>query len=119
MAANYTHPVFICHFFFFPTVSAEILKSSLTNMERQIQRLENDIEHFPKTDDQQDKFVEKMSISFFLSSPLVFYLRTSLGLTLKVASEKTIGAYEGILCTILSVLFVFCLVEASSLSHLV
>lgn len=41
-------------------------------MERQIQRLENDIEHFPKTDDQQDKFVEKMSISFFLSSPLVF-----------------------------------------------
>ncbi|XP_056898249.1 protein diaphanous homolog 2-like isoform X1 [Takifugu flavidus] len=30
-------------------------------MERQIQRLENDIEHFPKTDDEQDKFVEKMS----------------------------------------------------------
>ncbi|XP_049898635.1 protein diaphanous homolog 2 isoform X2 [Epinephelus moara] len=42
-------------------VSAEILKSSLTTMERQIQRLENDIENFPKTDDQQDKFVEKMS----------------------------------------------------------
>uniref|UniRef100_A0A674NWC7 Diaphanous related formin 2 n=1 Tax=Takifugu rubripes TaxID=31033 RepID=A0A674NWC7_TAKRU len=42
-------------------VSAEILKSSLTTMERQIQRLENDIEHFPKTDDEQDKFVEKMS----------------------------------------------------------
>uniref|UniRef100_A0A674P305 Diaphanous related formin 2 n=1 Tax=Takifugu rubripes TaxID=31033 RepID=A0A674P305_TAKRU len=37
-------------------VSAEILKSSLTTMERQIQRLENDIEHFPKTDDEQDKF---------------------------------------------------------------
>lgn len=52
-------------FFFFPTVSADILKSSLTSMERQIQRLENDIEHFPKTDDQQDKFVEKMAISFF------------------------------------------------------
>uniref|UniRef100_A0A3Q0SBH7 Diaphanous related formin 2 n=1 Tax=Amphilophus citrinellus TaxID=61819 RepID=A0A3Q0SBH7_AMPCI len=46
-------------------VSAEILKSSLTNMERQIQRLENDIEKFPKTNDGQDKFVEKMSISFF------------------------------------------------------
>uniref|UniRef100_I3J2P5 Diaphanous related formin 2 n=1 Tax=Oreochromis niloticus TaxID=8128 RepID=I3J2P5_ORENI len=46
-------------------VSAEILKSSLTNMERHIQRLENDIENFPKTDDEQDKFVEKMSISFF------------------------------------------------------
>uniref|UniRef100_A0A668VJT1 Protein diaphanous homolog 2 n=1 Tax=Oreochromis aureus TaxID=47969 RepID=A0A668VJT1_OREAU len=42
-------------------VSAEILKSSLTNMERHIQRLENDIENFPKTDDEQDKFVEKMS----------------------------------------------------------
>lgn len=88
-------------------------------MERQIQRLENDIEHFPKTDDQQDKFVEKMSISFFLFSPLAFYLRTSLGLMLIVVSEKTIRAYEGILCTVLSVLFVLCLVEASSLSHLV
>ncbi|KAM4732825.1 protein diaphanous homolog 2 isoform 2-T3 [Anableps anableps] len=42
-------------------VSAEILKGSLTTMERQIQRLENDIENFPKTDDPQDKFVEKMS----------------------------------------------------------
>ncbi|CAB1456267.1 unnamed protein product [Pleuronectes platessa] len=36
-------------------VSAEILKSSLTTMERQIQRLENDIENFPKKDDQEDK----------------------------------------------------------------
>ncbi|KAG7224782.1 hypothetical protein INR49_013495 [Caranx melampygus] len=35
-------------------VSAEILKSSLTTMERHIQRLENDIENFPKTDDPQD-----------------------------------------------------------------
>lgn len=42
-------------------VSAEILKSSLSTMERHIQRLENDIQNFPKTDDQQDKFVEKMS----------------------------------------------------------
>uniref|UniRef100_A0A8C7Z638 Diaphanous-related formin 2 n=1 Tax=Oryzias sinensis TaxID=183150 RepID=A0A8C7Z638_9TELE len=45
-------------------VSAEILKGSLTSMERHIQRLENDIENFPKTDDEQDKFVDKMSISF-------------------------------------------------------
>lgn len=67
----------ICLSRFF-TVSAEILKSSLTNMERQIQRLENDIEHFPKTDDPQDKFVEKMSISFFPASTcfcLLFALR--------------------------------------------
>uniref|UniRef100_A0A3B3TUQ0 Diaphanous related formin 2 n=1 Tax=Poecilia latipinna TaxID=48699 RepID=A0A3B3TUQ0_9TELE len=45
-------------------VSAEILKGSLTTMEKHIERLENDIENFPKTDDPQDKFVEKMSISF-------------------------------------------------------
>uniref|UniRef100_A0A8C8CT72 Diaphanous-related formin 2 n=1 Tax=Oncorhynchus tshawytscha TaxID=74940 RepID=A0A8C8CT72_ONCTS len=37
-------------------VSAEILKSSLSTMERHIQRLENDIENFPKTDDKKDKF---------------------------------------------------------------
>lgn len=49
---------------FFVTVCAELLKGSLTTMERQIERLENDIEHFPKTDDPQDRFVEKMSISF-------------------------------------------------------
>ncbi|XP_068448331.1 protein diaphanous homolog 2 isoform X3 [Clinocottus analis] len=41
-------------------VSADILNSSLATMERHIQRLENDIKNFPKTDDQQDKFVEKM-----------------------------------------------------------
>lgn len=42
-------------------VSAETLKGSLATMERNIQRLENDITNFPKTDDPQDKFVEKMS----------------------------------------------------------
>uniref|UniRef100_A0A8C6Z5R6 Diaphanous related formin 2 n=1 Tax=Nothoprocta perdicaria TaxID=30464 RepID=A0A8C6Z5R6_NOTPE len=46
-------------------VSAQTLKSNLDSMAHQIQRLENDIEHFPKTRDAQDKFVEKMSISFF------------------------------------------------------
>lgn len=55
-----------CYLFCFFTVSAEILKGSLTTMEKQIQRLENDIENFPKTDDLQDKFVEKMSISFLI-----------------------------------------------------
>uniref|UniRef100_A0A669B285 Diaphanous related formin 2 n=1 Tax=Oreochromis niloticus TaxID=8128 RepID=A0A669B285_ORENI len=58
-------------------VSAEILKSSLTNMERHIQRLENDIENFPKTDDEQDKFVEKMSISFFYCSSREQYEKLS------------------------------------------
>ncbi|CAL8272322.1 unnamed protein product [Boreogadus saida] len=36
-------------------VPAEILSSSLSNMEKQIQRLESDIKNFPKTDDVQDK----------------------------------------------------------------
>lgn len=79
----------------FSAVSAEILKSSLTTMERQIQRLENDIEHFPKTDDPQDKFVEKMSISFSF-----FSLHTALEFMLKFVSEKRIVACEGILCNV-------------------
>uniref|UniRef100_A0A673GUC9 Protein diaphanous homolog 2-like n=1 Tax=Sinocyclocheilus rhinocerous TaxID=307959 RepID=A0A673GUC9_9TELE len=37
-------------------VSAQILKASLDTMERHIQRLENDIQNFPKTDEKQDKF---------------------------------------------------------------
>uniref|UniRef100_A0A668VMT9 Diaphanous-related formin 2 n=1 Tax=Oreochromis aureus TaxID=47969 RepID=A0A668VMT9_OREAU len=65
-------------------VSAEILKSSLTNMERHIQRLENDIENFPKTDDEQDKFVEKMSISFFI----VFIPRQYTGLDVNLLSNN-------------------------------
>lgn len=46
-------------------VSDQNLKSSLDAMERQIKRLENDIKQFSETDDEHDKFVEKMSISFF------------------------------------------------------
>lgn len=71
-----TYRVFtpICFSLSFSTVSAEILKTCLTNMERQIQRLENDIEHFPKTDDQQDQFVEKMSISFFFLCLLLLFV---------------------------------------------
>lgn len=42
-------------------VSAQILKASLDTMERQIQRLENDIKNFPKNDDDPDKFVQKMT----------------------------------------------------------
>uniref|UniRef100_A0A8C6JX22 Uncharacterized protein n=1 Tax=Melopsittacus undulatus TaxID=13146 RepID=A0A8C6JX22_MELUD len=45
-------------------VSAQTLKSNLDSMNHQIQRLENDIKNFPKTQDENDKFVEKMSISF-------------------------------------------------------
>uniref|UniRef100_A0A8B9C1G8 Diaphanous related formin 2 n=1 Tax=Anser brachyrhynchus TaxID=132585 RepID=A0A8B9C1G8_9AVES len=49
-------------------VSAQTLKSNLDSMNHQIQRLENDIENFPKTQDEHDKFVEKMSISFLHSA---------------------------------------------------
>ncbi|XP_075752873.1 protein diaphanous homolog 2 isoform X3 [Pelodiscus sinensis] len=42
-------------------VSAQSLKSNLDSMELQIQRLENDIKMFPKTEDTHDKFVEKMT----------------------------------------------------------
>lgn len=55
-------------------MSAEVLKGSLTTMERQIQRLENDIENFPKTDDKKDKFVEKMSISFFIAAIFTLWI---------------------------------------------
>uniref|UniRef100_A0A672V9I7 Diaphanous related formin 2 n=1 Tax=Strigops habroptila TaxID=2489341 RepID=A0A672V9I7_STRHB len=49
-------------------VSAQTLKSNLDSMNHQIQRLENDIKNFPKTQDENDKFVEKMSISFLHSA---------------------------------------------------
>uniref|UniRef100_A0A674H097 Diaphanous related formin 2 n=1 Tax=Taeniopygia guttata TaxID=59729 RepID=A0A674H097_TAEGU len=49
-------------------VSAQTLKSNLDSMNQQIQRLEKDIENFPKTQDEHDKFVEKMSISFWHSA---------------------------------------------------
>nr|XP_020819057.1 protein diaphanous homolog 2 isoform X2 [Phascolarctos cinereus] len=42
-------------------VSAQTLKSNLDAMEQQIARLESDITKFPKTEDKQDKFVEKMT----------------------------------------------------------
>lgn len=42
-------------------VSAQILKSNLAAMEKQIVNLERDIKKFPQTEDQHDKFVEKMT----------------------------------------------------------
>nr|KAF6435293.1 hypothetical protein HJG63_003882 [Rousettus aegyptiacus] len=43
-------------------VSAQILKSNLAGMERQIVHLEGDIKKFPQTGNEHDKFVEKMTI---------------------------------------------------------
>ncbi|XP_066880371.1 protein diaphanous homolog 2 isoform X3 [Kogia breviceps] len=42
-------------------VSAQILKSNLAAMEQQIVHLERDIKQFPKTENQRDKFVEKLT----------------------------------------------------------
>uniref|UniRef100_A0A673MC23 Protein diaphanous homolog 2-like n=1 Tax=Sinocyclocheilus rhinocerous TaxID=307959 RepID=A0A673MC23_9TELE len=47
-------------------LSAQILKASLDTMERHIQRLENDIQNFSKTEDKQDK-VEKLATFHFHS----------------------------------------------------
>ncbi|XP_031450160.1 protein diaphanous homolog 2 [Phasianus colchicus] len=43
-------------------VSDKTLKSNLDSMNKQIQCIENDIKKFSKTEDEHDKFVEKMSI---------------------------------------------------------
>uniref|UniRef100_A0A8C3R7Y3 Diaphanous related formin 3 n=1 Tax=Cyanoderma ruficeps TaxID=181631 RepID=A0A8C3R7Y3_9PASS len=45
-------------------VSAENLEKSLKHMERQLQQLEKDLQTFPIPEDNHDKFVTKMSISF-------------------------------------------------------
>ncbi|NXD10889.1 DIAP1 protein, partial [Nothocercus nigrocapillus] len=46
-------------------VSAENLQKNLDMMKKQISDVERDIENFPVTTDEKDKFVEKMTISFF------------------------------------------------------
>ncbi|XP_068106081.1 protein diaphanous homolog 2 isoform X2 [Hyperolius riggenbachi] len=43
-------------------VSAQNLKASLDSMDHQLKRLEGDIKNFPKTDNPNDKFVEKMTV---------------------------------------------------------
>uniref|UniRef100_A0A8D2JQW1 Protein diaphanous homolog 2 n=1 Tax=Sciurus vulgaris TaxID=55149 RepID=A0A8D2JQW1_SCIVU len=49
-------------------VSAQNLKSNLAAMEQQIVHLERDIKKFPQAENQHDKFVEKMTISFIYLS---------------------------------------------------
>ncbi|KAJ6655472.1 hypothetical protein lerEdw1_005173 [Lerista edwardsae] len=45
-------------------VSAENLRKNLDQMKKQISDVQRDIEKFPSTTDEKDKFVEKMTISF-------------------------------------------------------
>ncbi|NXA39766.1 DIAP1 protein, partial [Eudromia elegans] len=45
-------------------VSAENLQKNLDMMKKQISDVERDIENFPATTDEKDKFVEKMTITF-------------------------------------------------------
>lgn len=95
--------ILICFISCIFSVSAEILKSSLSTMERHIQRLENDIENFPKTDDPQDKFVAKMSISFFITSFALLHEQICHCFTCT-------GWYKNIICGVLSVAAVVVLV---------
>uniref|UniRef100_A0A6I8PWD1 Diaphanous related formin 1 n=1 Tax=Xenopus tropicalis TaxID=8364 RepID=A0A6I8PWD1_XENTR len=46
-------------------VSAETLQKNLDQMKKQIADLQRDIDSFPPTEDEKDKFVEKMTISFY------------------------------------------------------
>ncbi|KAH0618158.1 hypothetical protein JD844_017144 [Phrynosoma platyrhinos] len=47
-----------------PEVSAENLRKSLDLMKKQISDVHRDIDNFPSTTEEKDKFVEKMTISF-------------------------------------------------------
>ena len=51
-----------------PTVSAETLQKNLELMGREIKNLEKDLETFPPPQNNKDLFVEKMSISSFISA---------------------------------------------------
>lgn len=51
--------------FVFPLVSAENLQKNLDQMKKQISDVERDLQNFPAATDEKDKFVEKMTISFF------------------------------------------------------
>ncbi|KAM9325781.1 protein diaphanous homolog 2 [Gastrophryne carolinensis] len=58
-------------------VSAQTLKASLDSMEHQIKRLEGDIKNFPKTDNSNDRFVEKMTSYIFAKSSREQYEKLS------------------------------------------
>lgn len=51
-----------------PTVSAETLQKNLELMGQQIKNLEKNLETFPPPQNDKDLFVEKMSISSFISA---------------------------------------------------
>uniref|UniRef100_A0A8C0SL85 Diaphanous related formin 2 n=1 Tax=Canis lupus familiaris TaxID=9615 RepID=A0A8C0SL85_CANLF len=72
-------------------VSAQILKSNLTAMEQQIVHLERDIKKFPQTENQHDKFVEKMTISFICLS--ILFISLSLFLFLSLSSSSSSSPY--------------------------
>lgn len=54
-------------FLFSSTVSAETIQKNLEQMSRQIKSIEKDLETFPPPQNDNDQFVEKMSISFEFS----------------------------------------------------
>ncbi|XP_055498470.1 protein diaphanous homolog 1-like [Leucoraja erinacea] len=54
-------------------VSAELLQKNVEQMGKQIARLQKDIDSFPQSNDTQDKFVEKMTISFFFAKGVSYF----------------------------------------------
>ncbi|XP_069754167.1 protein diaphanous homolog 1-like [Narcine bancroftii] len=72
-------------------VSAEMLQKNLDQMRKQITRLEKDIESFPQSDDEQDKFVEKMT-SFVTGAKEQFEKLTAMHKTMEEDFED-LGRY--------------------------
>lgn len=57
-----------------PVVSAETIQKNLEQMGRQIKNLEKDLETFPPAQSDKDQFVEKMTISFYSLTHLIWLL---------------------------------------------
>ena len=59
--------IIILIFVFFYSVSEDQLAKNVSSMKKQITKLEKDIGIFAKTKDEEDKFSEKLSISFLIT----------------------------------------------------
>lgn len=66
----------VLRFSFCVAVSAETIQKNLEQMSRQIKNIEKDLETFPPPQNENDHFVEKMSISFDFSYLRYFYCST-------------------------------------------
>lgn len=79
----------------FLVVSAETLQKNLDQMGKQIKDLEKDVETFPPPQNDKDKFVEKMTISFTTANALGFAIGLD-GTTVRFTVQYT-ASYLSIL----------------------